>query len=184
MKWLKISIASLLGLILLTTAAMAIANMGADSNRIVSSMVFQAKPAAIWPWLYEPDKVKQWVSWLVEIRESGSGEPVPGGQAVWVMEDRNNNNMRMEITGTVQSVERYHRIAVALNAPEGFHGTSVYTLTEQTDGSTLLQSDSRYTFENGFARFMTPVVCWQAKKKMVSDLDHLRALLEAPPAVR
>ena len=51
-------------------------------------------------------------------------------------------------------------------------------LTEQPDGSTKVDSDSRYFLEDKFARFMTPLVCWQAKKKMVSDLDHLRTLLE------
>jgi len=34
--------------------------------------------------------VKQWVTWLIDIGEEGSGEPVVGGKAVWVMEDRNN----------------------------------------------------------------------------------------------
>jgi len=98
MKWIKISIVSILGVILLAAAALAIAGLGADANRLTSSLVIRQKPAAIWPWLYQSDKVKQWVSWLVEVREDGVGEPVPGGKSVWVMEDRNNNNARMEIT--------------------------------------------------------------------------------------
>jgi len=28
---------------------------------------------------------------------------------------------------------------------------------------------------------MTPPVIWQAKKKMLSDMDHLRTLVEAKP---
>jgi uncharacterized protein YndB with AHSA1/START domain len=179
MKWVKIGVVSILGLILLATAALAIAGMGADANRMTASAVFKAKPAAVWLWLYKPERVKQWVSWLVEIREEAAGEPVPGGKAVWVMEDRNNNNARMEITGTVESVEPLRKLAISMTAPEGFHGTNTYTLTEQPDGSTRLDSDSRFVFEDRFARFMTPLVLWQAKKKMLSDLDHLRALIEA-----
>ena len=34
-------------------------------------------------------------------------------------------------------------------------------------------------FENGCARFMTPLVLWQAKKKLVSDQDHLRSLVKS-----
>jgi uncharacterized protein YndB with AHSA1/START domain len=179
MKWVKISLGAILGIIVLTAAGLAVAGMGKDANRIYSSTVIKAKPAAVWPWLYKPDKVKQWVTWLVEIREEREGEPTPGGKAVWVMEDRNNNNTRMSITGVVDSVDPYRRLAVSISAPEGFQGTNVYILTEKADGSTRLESDSRYTFDNAFARFMTPVVCWQAKKKMQGDLDHLRSLIEA-----
>ena len=181
MKWIKISIVSILGVILLAAAALAIAGLGADANRLTSSLVIRQKPAAIWPWLYQSDKVKQWVSWLVEVREDGVGEPVPGGKSVWVMEDRNNNNARMEITGIVDAVEPNRRLAVSLQAPEGFHGTSTYTLTEQRDGSTLLVSDSRYTFESGLVRFMSPLVIWQAKKKLMADMLHLQALVETRP---
>jgi len=78
--------------------------------------------------------------------------------------------MRMQITGVVDSVERYRKLAISLDSVEAFHGTNVYTLTEQPDGSTRLESDSRYTFGSGFARFMTPLILWQAKKKMLGDL--------------
>jgi len=179
MKWIKIVLGSLLGLIILATAALAVAGMGADSNRMVTSIVIKQKPAAIWPWLYKSDKVKQWVSWLVEVHEEREGEPTPGGKAVWVMEDRNNNNARMQITGVVDSVEPNRKLATSISAPEGFHGTAVYTLTELPDGSTRLDSDSRYILDNGFARFMMPLVIWQARKKMLGDLDHLRTLVEA-----
>src|SRR5436190_6831101 len=179
MKWIKIVLGSVLGLILLATAALAVAGMGADSNRMVTSIVIRQKPAAIWPWLYKPDKVKQWVSWLVEVHEEGVGEPMPGRKAVWVMEDRNNNNARMQITGVVDSVEPNRKLAISISAAELFHGTNVYTLTEQPDGSTLLESDSRYNRNNGFAKFMMPLVIWQARKKMLGDLDHLRTLVEA-----
>uniref|UniRef100_Q01XD7 Polyketide cyclase/dehydrase n=1 Tax=Solibacter usitatus (strain Ellin6076) TaxID=234267 RepID=Q01XD7_SOLUE len=178
MKWVKIAGAVLAVLIVVPVLAVAIAGAGADSNRLTASIVIHQKPEAVWPWLYKPEKVKQWVTWLVEIRERGDGEPAVGQSSVWVMEDRNNGNARMEITGTVEAVEPNRRIAVKLSATEGFMGNTVYTLTPLPDGSTRLDSDSRYRFDNGFARFMTPVICWQAKKKMLSDLEQLRARVE------
>jgi uncharacterized protein YndB with AHSA1/START domain len=152
---------------------------GPDANRMTSSIVIHQKPEAVWPWLYKPDKVKQWVTWLVDIREEGSGEPVVGGKAVWIMEDRNNGNARMEITGIVKAVDPGRHIEIALSASEGFRGVASYTLTALPDGSTRLDTDSRYDFDNSFARFMTPMVLWQAKKKSVSDQDHLRSLVES-----
>jgi uncharacterized protein YndB with AHSA1/START domain len=178
MKWILIVLGSLLGLLLLSAVVLFAMGTSADANRMTNSIVIHQKPGAVWPWLYKPEKVKQWVSWLVEIREERSGEPYVGGRAVWVMEDRNNNNARMEITGVVKAVYPDRRIEVGLSAPEGFRGTNTYTLTPLADGSTRLDSDARYDFDNAFAHFMTPVICWQAKKKMNEDMGHLKSLVE------
>jgi len=59
MRSIKFGIVSIFGIILLATAALAIAGSGADANRLQCSMVIRQKPAALWPWLYEADKVKQ-----------------------------------------------------------------------------------------------------------------------------
>src|SRR5262249_42108270 len=134
MKWVKISLASIAGILLLSVGAIAVAGMGADANRIYAATFVKARPAMVWPWLTQPEKIKRWVGWLVEIR-GADGEPAPGKKSVWVMEDRNNNNMRMEITGTVESVDPHRRLAVSMIVPEGFQATQVYTLTEQPDGS-------------------------------------------------
>ena len=56
MKWMKYSILLILDLILLATAALAIAGIGSDANRMRCSVVIRQKPAAIWPWLCEADK--------------------------------------------------------------------------------------------------------------------------------
>lgn len=176
MKWVKLAALVLAVLILVPVVCLAIANAGADSNRITTSVVIHQKPEAIWPYLYQPDKVKQWVTWLVEVR--GEGEPAVGKNVVWVMEDKNNGGAKMEIAATVEAVEAQRRLALRLKAAEGFTGTNVYTLVPLADGSTRLESDGRYMFDNSFARFMTPLICWQAKKKMVGDLETLKTRVE------
>ncbi len=178
MKWVKIAGLVLAVLIVVPVAAVAIAGAGADSNRLAVSIVIHQKPEAIWPWLCKPEKLKAWVSWLAEVRDESAGEPVVGRSVVWVMEDRNNGNARMEITARMEAVEPNRRIALTLSAPEGFTGSDVYTLVPLPDGSTRLESDGRYTFDNKFARFMTPLIIWQAKKKMLGDLEQLRARVE------
>lgn len=179
MKWILIVLGTLVGLLVVCAAVLLAVGAGKDSNRMTSSLVIHQKPETVWPWLYKPDKVKQWVTWLIDIREEGEGEPVVGGKAVWTLEDRNNGNMRMEITGTVKAVEPRRYLEVDLDSPEGFRGHASYTLTALADGGTRLDSDTRYEFPGAFARFMTPLVMWQAKKKFLSDQDHLRTLVEA-----
>ena len=53
MRWTKFSILAIVELIILATAALVIAGMGADANRLQSSVVIRRKPAAIWPWIYQ-----------------------------------------------------------------------------------------------------------------------------------
>ena len=178
-KRTKIVLLTLVAIIALPVVAIFIAGSLPDADRMVTSVVLRQKPETIWPWLYQTDKVKQWVSWLVEIREQGTGDIAVGQSAVWVMEDRNNGNTRVEFTGTVEAVEPYKRIAIRLSAPGGFQGSNVYTLTPLPDGNTRLDSDSRYVFDSAFARFMSPLIYWQAKKKMLGDLEVLRARLES-----
>ena len=120
MKWILIVLGSLVGLLVLGVVTLLAMGTSKDANRMTNSIVIHQKPETVWPWLYKPDKVKQWVTWLVDIREEGSGEPMVGGKAIWIMEDRNNGNQRMEITGTVKAIEPGLHIEIALSAPEGF----------------------------------------------------------------
>jgi uncharacterized protein YndB with AHSA1/START domain len=177
-KWILMVLGALVGMLVLGCVVLFAMGLSPDANRMTSSIVIHQKPEVVWPWLYKPDKVKQWVSWLIEIREEGTGEPVVGGKAVWVMEDRNNNNLRMEITGTVKAVDPPHHLEISMTASEGFHGIAAYTLTALPDGSTRLDSDSRFDFDDGFAKFMTPLVMWQARKKHIADQVVLRTLVE------
>ena len=66
-----------------------------------------------------------------------------------------------------------------MGTPQTRSPSNVYMLTPLPDGSTRLDSDSRYVFEGAFARFMSPLIYWQAKKKMVADFEQLRARLES-----
>lgn len=178
-KWTKVVLLTLAAVIVLPVIALCIAGALPDSDRMVASVVLHQKPEAIWPWLYQGDKVKQWVSWLVEIREDRAGEPQVGKSGIWVMEDKNNGNVRVEFTGTVEAVEPYRRLAIRLNAPGGFRGMSTYILTPLPDGTTRLESDSRYVFDSAFARFMSPLIYWQAKKKIIGDFEQLRSHVES-----
>ena len=47
MKWVKISLAAIFGILVLSAAALAVAAMGKDSNPIYTSTVIKAKPASV-----------------------------------------------------------------------------------------------------------------------------------------
>ena len=179
MKWVLIILGVIAGIIVIAVATLAFLGSRADANRLQSSVVIHGKPEAIWPYLYEPEKLKGWVSWLMEVRNESPGEPTQGSRSVWVMEDRNNKNARMEISSEVERVESARLLAVRLSVPGAFTGKASYTLTPLGDGSTRVECDSRYEFDNKLAKLMMPLIMRSAGKKMTADLDHLRSNVEA-----
>jgi hypothetical protein len=62
MKWLWRALISLVVLLVAGVLTLLAMGGGADANRLQASITIQRPPAVVWPWLYEPDKVKTWVS--------------------------------------------------------------------------------------------------------------------------
>jgi uncharacterized protein YndB with AHSA1/START domain len=181
MKWVLRIGGAAIGVVLLAVIILLEANSGPDAGLMRTSIEIHRPPSAVWPWLYQPDKLKGWVSWLKEVQRESAQPPAPGQKDVWVMSDENNNGALMRINNTVETADPNRTLAVRLEAAKEFRGTASYKLTPTQDGGTILESEGRYEFADPFARLMTPLVLWQAKKKMNGDLEHLRALVEAAP---
>jgi uncharacterized protein YndB with AHSA1/START domain len=178
MKWLRLILVVLALMILVPVVLLGLLNTREDANRLHTSIVIHQPASTVWPWLYEGDKLKNWVSWLKEVQRDGVAPPVVGGRAVWVMSNEDNGGQLMRIDGMVESVEPERRLVLRLSAPEGFRGKTTYLLSPAEGGGTRLETDGRFEFESGFAKLMTPVIIWEARKKSETDLEHLRSLLE------
>jgi uncharacterized protein YndB with AHSA1/START domain len=177
MKWLIRILLVLVAVLVLCAGTLLALGMRADSDRLQMSIKINRPADAVWPYVYEPDKLKQWVTWLKDV-ERAPGEPVVGAKQVWTMEDANNGGALMKIQSTVLEVDPHRHLKVDLSVPGSIRGTAQYKLTDLGNGTTLLESDSRYTFENSFARFMMPLIMMSAGKKMQSDGERLRAAVE------
>jgi len=161
-----------------------IAGMGADSNRAVTSIVIKQKPAVIWPWLYKADKVKQWVSWLVEVRVPDPTVHGVGATSVWVMKDENNGGALMEIVAKNREYAPPSHLVLQISVQGEFTGENVYELVDLGNGRTRLEMDSRYRISNWFANLLEPVVTPAARKKMVADEARLKSIVESKAEVR
>jgi uncharacterized protein YndB with AHSA1/START domain len=179
MKWLVRIVGGFAGLLVIAVAILLVLGARADSNRLQASVTIHRGPEAVWPWLYEPDKLKSWVTWLKQVDRDREGPPAVGARAVWVMEDMNNGGAQMRIKSDVAAVESNRRLAVKLSVPGAFAGTAEYTLADLGGGATRLECDSRYTFDNPFAKLMTPLIISSARKKMLADMDRMRAAVES-----
>jgi len=176
MKWILRITGAIVALILLCMVGLVFMGMRADSDRMQTSLVIHRPPADVWPWLYEGDKLTQWVSWLKEVKRD-PGPLQVGRKSIWTMEDANNGGKPMTFTTQAEAVEPERRYAAQINAPGAFTGTAEYRLVSLGD-STRLDSDARYRFDNWMARLFAPLIMNEARKKAVMDFEHLKTLVE------
>jgi uncharacterized protein YndB with AHSA1/START domain len=182
MKWLLYILGGIAGLLVVCVLVLLALGMRSDVNRLQASAIIHRPPDQVWPYLYEGDKLKLWVTWLKDVQRD-PGPPQVGRTQVWTMEDMNNGGMLMKINSTINAVEPNRSLAVKLSVPGEFQGSAEYRLTRLGDGATKVESDSRYQFNNWIANLMMPLVIHEAHKKAVSDLDRLRAAVESAPVV-
>ena len=176
MKWVKRIVIGLFVVILLAVAALYAAGHRANAGRVQCSAEINATPDQLWPWLNEGEKLKQWVSWLVEVRGwDGTGV---GARRVWVMRDENNGGALMEIDGRCTEYMPPTRLTVQLSSGNMFDGQQSYRLTGLGNGHTRLEVDAVYRFTPWFVRLMEPLITPEAEKKMVGDLARLKSLVE------
>ncbi len=181
MKWLRYGALSLAGLILLAFLILFVLSSQKDASTLRASVEIARTPQQLAPWLEDPEKIKQWVSWLKEIRRLTPPPHGVGTKEVWVMEDRNNNNQTMELKCEVIAFEPLRRAKVRITAAEGFTGISEFITTDLGNGHTRFDQIGEYTFDSAFVRLMTPIVMRSAAAKALADMQTLKAKVEAAP---
>ncbi len=95
------------------------------------------------------------------------------------MEDRNNNNQRMNINSEVTRLEPDRLLETRLNAPEGFTGTVLYQLQPIDANRTRLSYTADYKFDHWLAKLLEPMISRSAKQKLDEDIARLKQKAEA-----
>ena len=139
-----------------------------------------SRPApVVFTWITEPDRVKSWVGWMVEIRDLTPGTTGVGAREIWVMEDRNNNNQRMDIETEVTRLETDRLLEARLNVPEGFTGTVTYELQPLEGNRTRLIYRGTFHYQHWLAKLLEPVISRSAQQKLEEDLERLKQKAES-----
>ncbi len=181
MKWIAVAVLGLVGLFVVAAVVLLALGRRADAGRLVTSIEVNRPPAEVWLWITEPDKLKGWVTWLVEVRQLTDGPVRPGSRVEWVMQDANNGNRPMVITSETLAFEVGRRLELKLSAPGAFSGVATYALVDLGGGRTRLATDAHYRYDSAFARLMEPLITPAAAKKFDGDMARLKALAEAAP---
>jgi hypothetical protein len=110
-------IGGLVGLVAIAVAVLFIAGLRPGAGRTRSDIEIARPPEVVWTWITEPARVKQWVSWLVEVREDPQGTDGVGARDIWVMDDPN-MKQRIEIPSVVTAYDKPRRFC-SLEGPGG-----------------------------------------------------------------
>lgn len=181
LKWIGIVLASLIVMPLLTL--LVLSHRG-GAGKLHASTELAASREQVWAWLDESDHLKQWVSWLVEVREPATKHGA-GSERTLVMRDENDGGMLMELNGRIKAYEPPSRLTIGLGSPVyQFDGDQTYTLTDLGNGRTRLDIDSTFHYAQWFANLMEPIVTPIARKKLVGDLARLKTLVETKADMR
>ncbi len=179
MKWVLYLFASLVGLVGLAVIVLLIMGGGRGEARLIASVDIARPADVVFTWITEPERVKSWVGWLVEIRSMTPHTAGVGARQVWVMEDRNNNNQRMNINSEVTRLDPDRLLETRLDAPEGFTGTIVYQLQPVDTNRTRLTYTGDYKYEHWLAKLLEPLITRSAQHKLEEDVARLKQKAEA-----
>lgn len=177
MKWVWIILGALVGLIALAVLVLFALGFRKEAGHMAGSIEIDRPPEAVWPWLTEPDKMKQWITWLEEIRDESPEVRGPGKKVVWVMNDPN-MKQKVEIHGEILAEEPLRKISVRLGSDMGFSGVSSWIL-EDLGGRTRFTTDGTFEYTQWMAKLFEPLITPQAKKKMQSDQARLKQMVES-----
>jgi uncharacterized protein YndB with AHSA1/START domain len=186
MKWVK-RIAIVLAVLLIVPAVtLLVLGHRANAGVAQASVEINAPPDQVWTWLDDGDKLKQWVSWMVDVKypdpQNAHGL---GAKRIWTMKDENNGGMLMQIAATFTEYTPPTRMTLRIADTEGFFdGEASYRLVDLGGGRTRVEARDHAHYTEWFANLMEPVITPQAAKKMAMDVAHLKRLVEAKAEVQ
>jgi len=175
MKILKLVAAVVAAIVVLSSMTLFALSRRADAGRNVAAVEVNRPAEHVFRYLTEPEKVKAWVSWLVEIRSTGQGL---GAKDTWIMEDPNANGERVSMDAPVVEWDSPRAITVDITSPMGFTGKQTYRLVPLGDGRTRLEADGRFEYGPWYWQLLEPLVTPEAQKKLEGDLARLKQLAE------
>jgi uncharacterized protein YndB with AHSA1/START domain len=186
MKWIKRIAIVLAVLLVVPTAVLLVMGRRANAGVAQASVEISAPPDQLWKWLDDGDRLKQWVSWLVEVKypDPQKAHGV-GASRIWVMKDENNGGALMQIVSRFTEYTPPSNLTLHVADTDGmFVGDETYRLVDLGSGRTRLEVRSRAHYNEWFAALLEPLITPAAEKKLVMDVNRLKQLAETRAAVQ
>ena len=123
LQWILRGVLAIVILIVAGVGLLWILSHRSGANAIVEPVEIARPPAAVWPWITKPDRMKQWISGLTEMTGNG-GPPTVGQKTRLVMTI---NGRRTDMASEVTDFETNRNLHVLLTS-DGFQMPVHYTL--------------------------------------------------------
>jgi uncharacterized protein YndB with AHSA1/START domain len=143
-------------------------------HRNEHSVEIGAPAEQVFPYLSEPELMRQWVGGLVDFRPLDDG-PALGSRAIQVVHLAGKD---WELESEITRYEPPRALEARLVAPNAFESLAAYRL-EETDGRTRVTTTMESEYRSRTARLLGGVVTRQAQRKLVGDLERLKQLVES-----
>jgi uncharacterized protein YndB with AHSA1/START domain len=179
MKWLLYILGTIGGVLVLAIVALLMVGGGRGESTLQTSIDIARPAPVVFSWITEPVRVKSWVGWLMDVQSQTPETAGVGAKYVWVMEDRNNGNQRMNIHTVTTRFEQDRVLESTLHVPEGFRGVVTYELQPLDDNHTRLTYRGTYQYQHWLARLLSPVITRSAQQKLQEDVARLKQQAEA-----
>lgn len=174
MGWAKQVVLVFMAIVLLLAAGLWAAGMrsGAGTNKIVVEI--NKPPSDVFPWILEPEKLKQWTTGLTEMTRLTPGPVAVGtkSRGVVVM-----GSVTTVMNAEITALEP-NRLLAAHSDAELFSEEIRYELSGQ-NGKTRLEFSAVTSYKHWFAKLLEPVITLAAQKELVEDIAKLKALIQS-----
>ena len=138
--------------------------------QVEQSLTFEASPAALWPWLSEPERLGRWIS-DAERFEARPNGPLAPGSTLLVHLPRN----PAPVEARVERLEPGRVLALrARGLPNDMEVALLFTL--QAEGSATRLTLRAETELTGFLVFAEKMIASKAQAKLAAWSEKLRTL--------
>lgn len=143
-------------------------------HRNEHSVEIEAAAERVFPYLAEPELMREWIGGLVEFRPLDDG-PALGSRAVQVVELA---GRRWELESEITRWRPPRELEARLVAPRTFESTATYRLAE-SGGGTRVTTTMASEYHGRAGRFLGGILTRQAQRRLEADLHRLKQVVEA-----
>ena len=179
MKWVVRILGGLVAILVLAVLVIFVMGHRPGAGTLHGSVEIARSPEQVWPYLIEAPKLKQWVSWLAEVRDETPGMVGVGSKSTWVMNDPMTKK-QMAIPATITAYDAPNRFSCRIEMAKMFTGDATYKLTPIATG-TRVEAISTWHYSDAFSQLMEPFITPEAEKKTRADLANLKKAVESAP---
>src|SRR5688572_24950798 len=121
MRWVLYGLGAVGILLVVAVVVLKVLSSREGAGVLKRSVEINKPPQLVFRWISEPDRLKQWISWLLEVRQLDGPQSGVGARRVFVMDDQNNKRV-MELQSEVKELERDRRLVITQSMEGAFTG--------------------------------------------------------------